>query len=102
MEISLILLILAVALVFFWVVIVQQGTVAVITIFGKHSRIMKPGLNFKIPLIETIYRRISIQNRSAELAFQAITADQANVNFNRTAEAGHAGVFGPESGRGDD
>ncbi len=81
MEITLILLILAVALVFFSVVIVQQGTVAVITIFGKYSRIMKPGLNFKIPFVEVIYRRISIQNRSVELAFQAITADQANVNF---------------------
>lgn len=66
---------------FLSIVIVQQGTVAVITIFGKYARVMAPGLNFKIPFIETIYRRISIQNRSVELAFQAITADQANVNF---------------------
>ncbi|GAB3970109.1 SPFH domain-containing protein [Spirosoma terrae] len=66
---------------FLSIVIVQQGTVAVITVFGKYARVMAPGLNFKIPFIETIYRRISIQNRSVELAFQAITADQANVNF---------------------
>ncbi len=62
-------------------VTVQQGTVAVITIFGKYRRILRPGLSMRIPLIERIFRRISIQNRSIELKFQAITQDQANVNF---------------------
>lgn len=62
-------------------VTVQQGTVAVITIFGKYQRVLRPGLNFRIPLIERIFRRISYQNRSNELKFQAITQDQANVNF---------------------
>jgi regulator of protease activity HflC (stomatin/prohibitin superfamily) len=42
---------------------------------------MHSGLNIKIPFIETITRRISVQNRSAELDFQAITQDQANVYF---------------------
>lgn len=60
---------------------VNQGTIAVVTIFGKYRRIMGPGLNFRIPLIESIYKRISIQNRSVELGFQAITQDQANVHF---------------------
>jgi regulator of protease activity HflC (stomatin/prohibitin superfamily) len=62
-------------------VTVNQGSVAVITVFGKYRRIMAPGLNFKIPLIEMVYRRISIQNRSAELEFQAVSQDQANVYF---------------------
>jgi regulator of protease activity HflC (stomatin/prohibitin superfamily) len=31
--------------------------------------------------LEVIYKRISIQNKSVELQFQAITLDQANVNF---------------------
>ena len=60
---------------------VRQGTIAVVTVFGKYSRIMRPGLNFKLPLIQQIYKRISIQNRSVELEFQATTIDQANVNF---------------------
>ncbi len=60
---------------------VQQGTIAVITIFGKYSRLMRPGLNFRIPFVEMINKRISIQNRSVELEFQAITNDQANVHF---------------------
>ncbi len=60
---------------------VQQGTVAVVTIFGKYQRILGPGLNFKIPFIERIFKKISVQNRSVELEFQAITVDQANVHF---------------------
>ena len=62
-------------------VTVQQGTVAVVTIFGKYHRMMKPGLNFRIPFIEQVFRRISTQNKSVEIEFQAITQDQANVHF---------------------
>ena len=36
--------------------------------------------------MEAISRRISVQNRSAELTFQAITADQANVGSYFTAD----------------
>src|SRR5471030_366292 len=60
---------------------VKQGTIGVITVFGKYRRILLPGLNFKIPLIEHMYSTISIQNRSVELEFQAVTFDQANVYF---------------------
>ncbi|MCX6182863.1 MAG: SPFH domain-containing protein [Bacteroidetes bacterium] len=62
-------------------VTVQQGTIAVVTVFGKYRRLLSPGLNFKIPFIETIYKRVSVQNRSVELEFQATTIDQANVFF---------------------
>ncbi|MCW3462100.1 SPFH domain-containing protein [Chitinophaga nivalis] len=62
-------------------VTVQQGNVAVTTIFGKYNRILFPGLNFKIPVIEKVFKRVSVQNRSVELEFQAITIDQANVYF---------------------
>ncbi len=81
MSPSLILLIVVVAFLSSCFATVQQGTVAVTTIFGKYNRTLRPGLNFKIPLIEQIFRRISTQNRSVELMFQAITIDQANVNF---------------------
>ncbi len=62
-------------------VTVNQGTIAVITLFGKYRRVLLPGLRFKIPLLEQIYKRVSIQNRSVELEFQAVTLDQANVYF---------------------
>lgn len=62
-------------------VTVNQANIAVITMFGKYRRILRPGLSFKIPLVEQIYKKISIQNRSVELEFQAVTQDQANVYF---------------------
>jgi len=71
----------ALILIFSGLVSVNQGTIAVVTMFGKYRRILLPGLNFKIPLLESIYKRISIQNRSAEMEFQAVTFDQANVYF---------------------
>lgn len=76
-----ILLVLAGLTVLLSFVTVQQGTVAITTIFGKFSRILRPGLNFKVPFIEKVFKKISVQNRSAELGFQAVTVDQANVNF---------------------
>lgn len=78
---SYILLLVLFLLVFSSLRTVAQGTVAVVTMFGKYRRVMLPGLNVKIPLLESIQRRISIQNRSADLEFQAITGDQANVYF---------------------
>ena len=60
---------------------INQGFIGVVTMFGKYRRIVRPGLNMKIPLFETVYKRISYQNRSVELEFQAITGDQANVYF---------------------
>ena len=60
---------------------VQQGTVAITTVFGKYNRTLRPGLSFVIPLVEKVFRRISTQNRAVELQFQAITQDQANVYF---------------------
>jgi len=74
-------LLIIVFIIFSGLVTVTQGSIAVITLFGKYQRILRPGLNFKIPLIEQVYRTISIQNRSVELEFQAVTLDQANVYF---------------------
>ncbi|MBE9584700.1 SPFH domain-containing protein [Mucilaginibacter sp. JRF] len=84
MDISIsltVILVVLIVILFSSFVTVKQGTIAVVTIFGKYRRILTPGLNFKIPLIELIYSRISIQNRSVELEFQAVTYDQANVYF---------------------
>jgi len=63
------------------VVLVKQAHVAVVTRFGKFTRVMYPGINIRLPLIEQIYKRISTQNRSVELEFEAISSDQANVRF---------------------
>lgn len=60
---------------------INQGYIGVITMFGSYRRIVRPGLNFKIPFLENVAKKISIQNRSVELEFQAVTQDQANVYF---------------------
>ncbi|MDF2385181.1 hypothetical protein JMG10_27165 [Nostoc ellipsosporum NOK] len=60
---------------------VNQGYIGVITMFGRYRRIVRPGLNFKIPFLEIVAKRVSIQNRSVELEFQGVTQDQANVYF---------------------
>lgn len=78
---TIILIVLVILTLFLSFVTVQQGTIAITTIFGKFSRILRPGLNFKIPFIEKVFKKISVQNRSSELGFQAVTVDQANVNF---------------------
>ncbi len=74
-------LLLVLAFIFSGLVTVNQGYISVLTMFGKYQRVLRPGLNFKIPFLEQVYKRISIQNRSVELEFQAVTADQANVYF---------------------
>jgi len=60
---------------------INQGYIGVITMFGKYRRIARPGLNMKLPILESVYKKVSIQNRSVELEFQAVTSDQANVYF---------------------
>lgn len=60
---------------------INQGYIGVITMFGKYKRVVRPGLNIKLPILEQLYKKVSIQNRSVELEFQAVTQDQANVYF---------------------
>ncbi len=61
--------------------VVKQGHVGVTTLFGRFRRVLRPGLHFRIPFVESVFRKLSLQHRSAELEFQAITGDQANVDF---------------------
>ena len=60
---------------------INQGPIGVVTRLGKYHSIKLPGLNFKVPFLDQLYKRVSIQNRSVELEFQAVTIDQANVYF---------------------
>ncbi|HZI00843.1 MAG TPA: SPFH domain-containing protein, partial [Flavisolibacter sp.] len=74
-------ILLLVFIVFSGLFTINQGYIGVITMFGKYQRIVRPGLNIKIPILEQVFKKVSYQNRSAELEFQAITTDQANVYF---------------------
>lgn len=61
---------------------VPQSQVGIVTRFGKFQKIAFSGLNFKIPFVDRLMKTESLQNRSGELKFQAVTCDQANVSFN--------------------
>ena len=74
-------LIILLLIVFSGMFTINQGYIGVITMLGRYQRIVRPGLNFKIPILEQIYKKVSIQNRSVEMEFQAVTQDQANVYF---------------------
>jgi regulator of protease activity HflC (stomatin/prohibitin superfamily) len=77
------------AIVVIWIVfaslrVVNQATVGVVTMFGKYRRVIRPGLNILIPLVERINRVVPIQNRTEQLQFKTITSDQAVVHFTAT------------------
>lgn len=63
-------------------VTVKQAQVGIITRFGKFRKIAPTGLNFKAPFIDKLMNIVSLQNRTIEVKFQAVTQDQANVFFN--------------------
>src|SRR5215510_1490745 len=76
----LIIVVIGLLFLFSWFRSIPQSTVGVITVFGKYSRVMREGLNVKLPW-EKVFQRLSLQNRALQLEFQAITQDQANVRF---------------------
>lgn len=62
--------------------IVREGCVGVVTVFGRFDRVIQPGLNWVYPWEALTH--LSVQARAVDLAFEAITLDQANVHFNCT------------------
>ena len=79
-SVFIVLLVLALSLAWSLFRSVPQATVGVVTVFGKYRRIMREGLNIKLPWEKVVYS-LSLQNRALQLEFQAITQDQANVKF---------------------
>lgn len=67
---------------FFHYVTIPQGSVGVVTTFGRYHRMIMPGFNWTRPWERA--EIITLQNRAMDLEFQAITIDQANVYFNCT------------------
>jgi regulator of protease activity HflC (stomatin/prohibitin superfamily) len=78
------LLIIAFVLLALSVKTVDQAKVGVVTMFGKYRRVLNPGLNFVIPVLEKIHSYVPVQNQTAQLQFSAITSDQAAVHFTST------------------
>lgn len=65
---------------------VQTEEVGVITRFGKYSRTVDPGLNFKIPFAETVYKVPVERQQKLEFGFRTEKAG-VNSQYSRSREA---------------
>ncbi|MBN8689702.1 MAG: SPFH domain-containing protein [Armatimonadetes bacterium] len=73
--VTIVLSVLGVIILFSGLFIVQQQEVAVIERLGKFVRTAGPGLNFKIPLIESVRGRVSLQVRELDIPGKFKTRD---------------------------
>ncbi len=58
---------------------VNQQTAAVVQRFGKFQRIAMPGLNFKVPIVDTIAGRINFRVRQLDVEVETKTEDNVFV-----------------------
>ncbi|AMV36855.1 SPFH domain-containing protein [Planctomyces sp. SH-PL62] len=58
---------------------VQQQSAAIVQRFGKFARVGHPGLNFKVPIIETIAGRINLRVQQLDVRVETKTEDNVFV-----------------------
>tara|TARA_Y100000817_G_scaffold308942_1_gene297364 strand:+ start:523 stop:1425 length:903 start_codon:yes stop_codon:yes gene_type:complete len=75
------IVILSVILLILSIVIVPQQTMGIIERLGKFSRVLGPGLNFKIPIIERVAGKESIRIRQLDVPVETKTQDNVFVNL---------------------
>lgn len=63
------------------VFIVRQQTAVIVERLGKFARVANPGLNFKIPLIERIAKRVELRVRQLDLTVETKTHDNVFVTI---------------------
>jgi regulator of protease activity HflC (stomatin/prohibitin superfamily) len=73
-------LILVVVTLFAGVKTVSQGQVWTVERFGAYTRMLQPGLNFVLPYVDQVGRRLNVQEQVVEIPEQSvITRDNATV-----------------------
>ncbi|MBJ27373.1 MAG: SPFH domain-containing protein [Chloroflexi bacterium] len=80
MEI-LVLIVLFVIVLFLSTVIVPQQQMGIIERLGKFNRVLGPGLNFKIPIIERVAGKESVRIRQLDVPVETKTQDNVFVNL---------------------
>src|ERR1700753_658238 len=60
---------------------VQQQSRAIIELFGKYVRTAHPGLNFKIPYIESVVQRVSLRVQQLRVEVETKTLDNVFVKL---------------------
>src|ERR1700761_6937979 len=74
------LLILVVITLFAGVKTVPQGSVWTVERFGAYTRLMQPGLNFVLPYVDRVGRKLNVQEQVVDIPEQSvITRDNASV-----------------------
>src|ERR1700727_2511317 len=74
------ILILLVVTLFAGVKTVSQGQVWTVERFGAYTRLLQPGLNFVLPYVDRVGRKLNVQEQMVEIPEQSvITKDNATV-----------------------
>tara|TARA_B100000519_G_scaffold61432_1_gene51869 strand:- start:1492 stop:2391 length:900 start_codon:yes stop_codon:yes gene_type:complete len=76
-----IVIVIAVIALILSVVIVPQQTMVIIERLGKYNRILGPGLNFKIPIVERVAGKESVRIRQLDVPVETKTQDNVFVNL---------------------
>ena len=61
--------------------IVKENTVYVVEFFGKFSRIMRPGLNLKVPIIEQIEEKVTLKQQNFTLTHKFHTKNKMVIDL---------------------
>ncbi len=69
----------ALILLFLGLFTVNQQTAAIIQRFGKFQRVAGPGLNFKVPFIDTVATRVNLRVRQLDVEVETKTEDNVFV-----------------------
>ncbi len=62
---------------------IQPEEVGVITQFGKYTRTVEPGLNFKIPFVETVYKVPVERQQKQEFGFRTTSTSSLKTSYTK-------------------
>ena len=57
---------------------VRQQTVAIVQRFGKHKAVANAGLNFKIPFVDSVVRRLDLRIQELSVRVETKTKDDCD------------------------
>jgi len=80
-TIFVVIIVVLVFLLFSSVKIVKQQTAFTVETLGKFSRVIMPGLNLVIPVVEISARKINLSTLSLDFSILAITSDKVNISI---------------------
>lgn len=65
---------------------IKQQTAGVVEFFGKYTRVARPGLNFKIPLVESVAGELNLRVQALEVPVETKTEDNVFVTVKVTLQ----------------